>query len=35
MCDFELKFAQVEEKYKIDFKNYFSWGLNNLKEMED
>ena len=35
MCDFELNFAQVEEKFKIKFKDYFAWGLNNLKEMED
>ena len=35
MCDFGLNFAQVEEKFKIKFKNYFAWGLNNLKEMED
>jgi oxygen-independent coproporphyrinogen-3 oxidase len=34
MCDFELDFAKVEEKFKINFKDYFSWGLNNLKEME-
>ena len=35
MCDFELNFVQVEEKFKIKFKDYFAWGLNNLKEMED
>ncbi len=34
MCDFELNFSSVEEKFKIKFKDYFSWGLNNLKEME-
>ncbi len=34
MCDFELNFKQIEEKFKINFKDYFSWGLNNLKEME-
>jgi oxygen-independent coproporphyrinogen-3 oxidase len=34
MCDFELNFKTVEEKFKIDFKKYFAWGLNNLKEME-
>jgi oxygen-independent coproporphyrinogen-3 oxidase len=34
MCNFELEFKPIEEKYKIDFKNYFAWGLNNLKEME-
>jgi oxygen-independent coproporphyrinogen-3 oxidase len=35
MCDFELNLRQVEEKFKIDFKDYFAWGLNNLKEMEE
>jgi len=35
MCDFELNFSPVEEKYKINFKDYFSWGLKNLKEMEE
>ena len=34
MCDFELNFKTVEDKFKIDFKKYFGWGLNNLKEME-
>jgi len=35
MCDFELKFEQVEKQFNIDFKKYFSYGLNNLKEMTD
>jgi len=35
MCDFELNFAQVEEKFNINFRDYFSWGLKNLKEMEE
>ncbi len=35
MCDFELNFKAVEEKFKIDFKKYFAWGLSNLKEMEE
>jgi oxygen-independent coproporphyrinogen-3 oxidase len=34
MCDFEIDFASVEQKFNIDFKKYFKWGLNNLKEME-
>jgi oxygen-independent coproporphyrinogen-3 oxidase len=34
MCDFELNFATIEQQFKIDFKTYFAWGLNNLKEME-
>lgn len=33
MCDFELDIKNVETKFNIDFKNYFAWGLNNLKEM--
>jgi oxygen-independent coproporphyrinogen-3 oxidase len=33
MCDFELDFTEIENKYKIDFKKYFAWGLSNLKEM--
>ncbi len=33
MCDFELQFKPVEEKFKIDFKKYFEWGLSNLNEM--
>jgi oxygen-independent coproporphyrinogen-3 oxidase len=35
MCDFDLNFRSVEEKFKIDFEEYFAWGLNNLKEMEE
>ncbi len=35
MCDFELDFAAVEEKFNIDFENYFAWGLNNLGELID
>ena len=34
MCNFELEFKSIEEKYKINFKEYFGWGLNNLKVME-
>jgi oxygen-independent coproporphyrinogen III oxidase len=34
MCDFELNFAAVEKDFKINFKEYFAWGLSNLKEME-
>jgi oxygen-independent coproporphyrinogen-3 oxidase len=34
MCNFELDFKPIEEQFKIDFKKYFAWGLNNLKEME-
>ncbi len=34
MCNFELEFKTIEDKYNIDFKKYFAWGLNNLKEME-
>ncbi len=35
MCDFELDFKQVQSNFKINFKEYFAWGLNNLKEMEE
>ncbi len=31
MCDFELKYSNFEGKFRIDFKDYFSYGLNNLK----
>ncbi len=34
MCDFELNFKSIEEKFNINFKGYFEWGLSNLKEME-
>ncbi|HEY7751555.1 MAG TPA: oxygen-independent coproporphyrinogen III oxidase, partial [Ignavibacteriaceae bacterium] len=34
MCDFELNFKSIEDKFKIKFKDYFKWGLNNLKEFE-
>ena len=33
MCDFELDMKSVEEKFKINFKEYFAWGLANLQEM--
>lgn len=35
MCNFELNFNEIEEKFMINFKEYFAWGLNNLKEMID
>lgn len=34
MCNFELEFKNIEKEFDIDFKKYFAWGLNNLKEME-
>lgn len=34
MCDFELSYKTIEEKFKINFKDYFRWGLNNLIEFE-
>ena len=34
MCDFELNYKSIEEKFNIKFKDYFKWGLNNLKEFE-
>ncbi len=33
MCDFELDFAKIEEKYNINFENYFAWGIKNLTEL--
>lgn len=33
MCDFELNIPKVEEEFNINFREYFAWGLNNLKEM--
>ncbi len=35
MCDFELDFGMVEEKFGINFRQYFSSGLENLKSFED
>ena len=34
MCNFELEYKPIEAEFKIDFKKYFAWGLDNLKEME-
>ncbi len=38
MCDFEINIKEIEEKFNIDFKKYFSWGINSaeggLKKME-
>jgi oxygen-independent coproporphyrinogen-3 oxidase len=34
MCDFELNFKSIEEKFKINFNDYFKWGLKNLKVFE-
>ncbi|MBI1931790.1 MAG: oxygen-independent coproporphyrinogen III oxidase [Ignavibacteriales bacterium] len=33
MCDFELDFAQVENKFGINFDEYFKFGLSNLSEL--
>lgn len=35
MCDFELDFAEVENKFNINFEEYFAWGLKNINEMVD
>jgi len=39
MCDFELDFKSIEEKFNINFKDYFAWGLNSteggLSEMQN
>ncbi len=34
MCDFELNYKSIEEKYNINFKEYFANGLENLKAFE-
>jgi len=34
MCDFELDMSAIENKFSIKFKDYFGWGLNNLKQFE-
>ena len=34
MCDFGIRFKPIEEKFNINFKEYFGYGLNSLKEME-
>ncbi len=33
MCNFELDFLEIEDKFNIEFERYFKWGLDNLKEM--
>ncbi len=39
MCDFELDFKSIEEKFNINFKDYFAKGLNSseggLSEMQN
>ncbi|MBK8943942.1 MAG: oxygen-independent coproporphyrinogen III oxidase [Ignavibacteriae bacterium] len=35
MCDFELDFFQIENKFKINFDEYFKFGLANLTELID
>ncbi len=35
MCDFELDFREIENKFKIDFEQYFAWGLKNITAMID
>jgi oxygen-independent coproporphyrinogen-3 oxidase len=35
MCDFELDFKSIEDKFDINFDNYFAWGLSNLKPLMD
>ena len=34
MCDFELDFTSIENKFFINFKDYFSKELNSFDEME-
>ncbi len=35
MCDFELDMKSVEQKFGINFREYFKAGLDTLKDMED
>ena len=35
MCDFEIKYDYIENKYDIEFDRYFAWGLANLKGMTE
>ena len=35
MCDFELDYKTIEEKYKIDFGKYFAQGINNLRQLSE
>ena len=33
MCDFELEFNTIEEKFDINFEEYFKYGLDNFDEL--
>jgi oxygen-independent coproporphyrinogen-3 oxidase len=33
MCDFELDFKNIENKFDINFEEYFSHGLNDFDEL--
>lgn len=35
MCHFVLNFHEIEQEFGINFKEYFAWGLENLKEMSE
>jgi oxygen-independent coproporphyrinogen-3 oxidase len=35
MCDFELDFSEVENKFDIKFEKYFATSLEGLKEFMD
>lgn len=35
MCDFELNFLEIENEYKINFKEYFKNSINALSAMEN
>ncbi|MGE5681662.1 MAG: oxygen-independent coproporphyrinogen III oxidase [Bacillota bacterium] len=35
MCDFELNIPKFEKEHNINFREYFAWGLNNLKPLEE
>ncbi|PID56156.1 MAG: oxygen-independent coproporphyrinogen III oxidase [Ignavibacteriae bacterium] len=34
MCDFELDFAKIENKFNINFEEYFNYSLKNLPSLE-
>lgn len=35
MCDFELNYTEIENKYAIDFRKYFANGISNLSQFAE
>lgn len=33
MCDFELQYSYIEDKFDINFEEYFAYGLNNFDDL--